>query len=248
MSEYERTREAPRAERLWLWLWLWLRLWLRGGRSWHPALSQGIISELQPSPPLHEAGPNVGPSPAPGVAFNYRYAFRLAAPRIAEVQERHAQMCERLTVAHCRITGMRYRVVNDRDIEAMLALKVDPAVARLFGREAVGTVVQSEGMLTESEISGTDVGTAIRDAGRDIAEMEAELARREARLRQAGLAAGERSQLDYDIQQLRQQIRAAGESRDQQQESLANTPMTFRYGSGELVPGFAPGLVAARYK
>jgi hypothetical protein len=186
-----------------------------------------------------EAGPNVAPTAAPGVAFNYRYAFRLAATRISEVQERHAQMCEQLTIARCRITGMHYRVVNDRDIEAMLAFKLDPAAARHFGREAVGTVVQAEGMLTESEISGIDVGTAIRAAGRGIAELEAELARIEARLRQ-GVPAGERSQLDYDAQQLRAQIRAIRESRDTQQESLATTPMVFRYGSGELVPGFAP--------
>lgn len=205
-----------------------------------PAPASVVSSSPSPSPALREAGPNVGPTAAPGVAFNYRYAFRLAALRIADVQERHAQMCERLTVARCRITGMLYRVVNDRDIEAMLALKVDPAAARLFGREAVGMVVQSEGMLTESEISGTDVGSAIRDAARGIAEMEAELARIEAQLRQGGLAPGERSQRDYDAQQLRQRIRAAGAARDQQQESLATTPMMFRYGSGELVPGFAP--------
>jgi hypothetical protein len=189
---------------------------------------------------MREAGPSVGPTAAPGVAFNYRYAFRLAATRVAEVQERHAQMCERLTVARCRITGMLYRVVNDRDIEAMLALKVDPAVARLFGREAVGIVVQSEGMLTESEISGTDAGAQIRETGRAIAELQAELARIEARLRRGDLDPGERSQADYDAQQLRRRISAAAESRDRQQQSLATTPMTFRYGSGELVPGFAP--------
>jgi hypothetical protein len=185
------------------------------------------------------AGPNVGPTAAPGVAFNYRYAFRLAAPRIAEVQERHALMCEQLTVARCRITGMHYRVVNDRDIEAMLAFKLDPAAARHFGREAIGVVVQHEGMLTESEISGVDVGTSIRAAGRGIAELEADLARIEARLRQ-GVPAGERSQLTYDAEQLRAQIRSIRASRDQQQESLATTPMVFRYGSGDLVPGFAP--------
>ena len=186
-----------------------------------------------------EAGPNVGPTAAPGVAFNYRYAFRLAAPRISEVQERHAQMCERLTVARCRITGMHYRVVNESDIEAMLAFKLDPAAARHFGREAIGVVVQHEGMLTESEISGVDVGTSIRAAGRSLAELEAELARIEARLRQ-GVSASERERLDYEAQQLRAQIRAVRESRDTQQESLATTPMVFRYGSGDLVPGFAP--------
>jgi hypothetical protein len=184
------------------------------------------------------AGPNVGPSAAPGVAFNYRYAFRLAAPRIAEVQEQHAQMCERLTVARCRITGMYYRVVNDRDIEALLAFKLDPSIARLFGRQGVEAVVRAEGMLTESEITGTDVGTAIRAAGRSLADLEADLARIQGRLGQR-IAAGERETLEYEAQQLRQQIRGLRETRSEQQESLATTPMVFRYGSGTLVPGFA---------
>ena len=38
---------------------------------------------------------------------------------------------------------------------------------------------------------------------------------------------------------LRAQIRALRDSREAQQELLATTPMTFRYGSGDLVPGFA---------
>lgn len=200
---------------------------------------QGIVA----APPSasqadrNAGGPNVGPTAAPGVAFNYRYAFRLAAPQIAAVQERHAQMCEQLTVVRCRITGMHYRVVNDRDIEAMLAFKLDPAAARAFGREAVGVVVQSEGMLTESEISGVDVGTSIRQAGRGIAEMEADLARLEAQIRSAPQR--DRERLEYDAQQLRNQIRTLRENRNQQQESLATTPMVFRYGSGVLVPGFA---------
>lgn len=184
------------------------------------------------------AGPNVGPTAAPGVAFNYRYAFRLAAPRISEVQEQHAQMCERLTVARCRITGMHYRVVNDRDIEAMLAFKLDPALARVFGRQGVEAVVRAEGMLTESEITGTDVGTAIRAAGRSLADLEADLARIQARLSQR-IASGERESLEYEAQQLRGQIRALRDTRSEQQESLATTPMVFRYGSGDLVPGFA---------
>ena len=183
------------------------------------------------------AGPNVGPTAAPGVAFNYRYAFRLAAPRIADVQEQHAQLCERLTIARCRITGMRYRVVNDRDIEAMLAFKLDPSIARQFGRSGVEAVVRAEGMLTESEITGTDAATGIRQAGRSIAQLSEELRRIEARL--AGrLSADERSRLEYEAGALRQSIRAAEAGREQQAESLATTPMVFNYGSGDLVPGF----------
>jgi len=183
------------------------------------------------------AGPSVSPTAAPGVAFNYRYAFRLPAARIAEVQEQHAQTCERLGVARCRITGMLYRVVSEDDVEAMLAFKLDPAIARIFGRDGVAAVIRAEGMLTESEITGADVGSAIQRVSRNIAEMEVELRRIEARLRERGLPAGERAGLEAQAQQLRQSIAANRSARENDQDSLANTPMVFNYGSGELVPG-----------
>ena len=183
------------------------------------------------------SGPNVAPTAAPGVAFNYSYAFRLEAQRIAAVQERHAAMCEQLGPNRCRVTGMLYRLRNERDIEARLDLKLEPSIARRFGREGVNVVTQAEGMLVESQITGTDVGSRIRQAGRSIVQMEEDLRRIEARL--AGrLSSSECQNLEYEAQQLRSSIRAAQENREEAQESLANTPMTFIYGSGELVPGF----------
>lgn len=182
------------------------------------------------------AGPDVSPTAAPGVAFNYRYAFRLPAARIAAVQEQHARTCERLGTSRCRIIGMRFRVVNDRDVEAMLAFKLEPGLARRFGREGAELVSRSEGMLIDSEISGTDVGTSIRATGRNLVEMNEDLERLEAQLRQRGLAATERSRIEYEVQQLRQSIRAAEANREEQQDSLATTPMAFTYASGALVP------------
>ena len=194
----------------------------------------GVVAERSSRAP---ATPDVSPTAAPGVAFNYRYAFRLAAERVGQVQEQHARACEQLGISRCRITGMRYRVVNDRDVEAMLAFKLEPTIARRFGQAGAEMVTRSQGMLIESEITGTDVGTTIRAAGRNIAEMTEELNRLEARLRQR-LSAEERSRLEYEAQQLRQAIRANRASREEQQESLATTPMVFQYGSGDLVPGF----------
>jgi hypothetical protein len=186
-----------------------------------------------------DAGPDVSPTAAPGVAFNYRYAFRLAAERIAEVQEQHAARCESLGPNRCRITGMLYRRHDDENIEARLSFKLDPSIARAFGREGVGAVTRADGLLVENEISGTDVGSRIRQAGRSIAEMREDLTRIEARL--AGrLPAGERSNLEYEAQQLRASIRAAEQNRADAQETLATTPMTFFYGSGHFVPGPQP--------
>lgn len=199
------------------------------------------VDMAPPAPPTaasRSAGPDVSPTAAPGVAFNYRYAFRLPAQSIAPVQEQHARTCEQLGISRCRITGMRFRVVNDRDVQASLTLKLDPAIARRFGQAGVEAVTRAEGMLVDAEITGTDVGTGIRTAVRNIAEMEEELRRIEAQLARGGTGEGQKSQLEYEAQQLRQSIRAARVSREEQQETLASTPMTFEYGSGDFEPGF----------
>ena len=197
-----------------------------------------ITDEAEPTQgrASRETGPDIGPRTAPGVAFNYRYAFRLDAPRVAEVQQEHQRLCERYTVNRCRITGMTYRAVNEDDVEAMLSFRIDPALAGQFGRESVQAVTAAEGMLTDSEISGTEVGSAIQAAGRDLAALESELARVEARLRDPRVR--DKGDLEYQAQVLRQQIRDLRGRREAQQQSLATTPMQFRYGSGALAPGF----------
>lgn len=220
-----------------------------------PADSQPLSIQYQPqaydvqAPPATRvaAGPGVSPTAAPGVAFNYRYAFRLPGTRVAEVQERHAQTCERLGVSRCRITGMLYRVVNADTIEAMLALKLDPAIARNFGREGVAAVIGADGLLIESEISGNDAGAAILAAGRNIAEMEDRLRQIEIQLRNRSLSAADRANLEMQAQQLRQSIAANRAEREDQGERLANTPMVFNYATAEpvLEPGRRPTLNAA---
>ncbi len=184
------------------------------------------------------AGPDVGVTAAPGVAFNYRYAFRLANTRIAEVQERHAQMCERLGVNRCRITGMRYRLVNDRDIDAMLAFKLDPRIARAFGKDATAAVQKADGMVVDSEISGVDAGAAIAETDRRSSQLNDELAKLDAQAKQPGLGSAARAQIVSQMAETRRQMRANDDARNQSQESLATTPMVFDYGSGSTIPGF----------
>jgi hypothetical protein len=203
-----------------------------------PAVSYDTSGSAAPAGRASLAGgPNVGVTAAPGVAFNYNYQFSLPPTEIAGVQEQHAQMCEQLTVAHCRITGMFYRVNNAHNVEAMLAFKLDPAIARLFGRNGALRVVDAHGMLIESEITGTDVGTQIHAANRSIAELQGDLQRIEAQLRAPRLDLDEKARLEDQAQQLRETIRAGTTQRDEAQESLATTPMTFRYASGEPTLG-----------
>jgi len=206
-------------------------------RSDAPRPVQSPQTEAQGAGPpaqSRDAGPNVSPTAAPGVAFNYRYSFRLPAERIAAVQERHAATCEQLGVRRCRITGMLYRVVGENDVEAMLSFNVDPAIARRFGRAGVEAVTQAEGMLTESLITGEDVGA--QRTSRDIAQLREELRALEAQLGRGDLPPDERARIEAEVRELRAQIAAAQNVRADQEEMLATTPMTFSYGSGQFAP------------
>jgi hypothetical protein len=183
------------------------------------------------------SGPNIGVTAAPGVAFNYRYAFRLPNAKIASVQEEHAQMCEKLGINRCRITGMRYRLVDEDEVSAMLAFKLDPALARQFGKDGIASVSKAEGMLVDSEISGIDAGGAIKAADKSIAQYQDDLNRIAGLLAQK-ISNEERARLNQEAEMIRGQMRAAKDDRTASQESLATTPMEFNYGSGSVIPGF----------
>jgi hypothetical protein len=197
-----------------------------------PTYSRNMAGQAAPPPP------SIAPSAAPGVAFNYRYAFRLPGSRIAAVQEQHAAACEKLGLDRCRITRMRYRLVDDENVEAMLAFKLDPAIARAFGKSGAELVSRSEGMLVDSEITGEDAGAEIAAATRSEAQYREDLARIEQQLARPGLRSDERAELQAQADRLRESIRAARANRADRQESLARTPVVFNYGSGDLVPGF----------
>src|SRR5918998_126324 len=157
------------------------------------------------------AGPNIAVSAAPGVAFNYRYAYRLPNARIAQAQEAHAGMCEKLGIARCRITGMRYSLVNERDVSASLELKLDPAIARGFGKSATKVVTDAQGMLVDQQISGIDAGASIERANRGRAELQDDLDRVNRELSRPGLSNVVRDRLLSEAAGLRAQIRALGE-------------------------------------
>jgi hypothetical protein len=204
------------------------------------------------SKPAHDAGatdartsdmdkqesPATAVSAAPGVAFNYHYAFRIPNARIAAVQEDHAAACEKLGLDRCRITGMRYRLINNDEIDAMLAFKLDPAIAREFGKQGIAAVGRAEGMLIDSEITGVDAGAVITETNRATAALRGQLTAVETRMKQPALSVGERRDLFEQAASLREQLRSAASVGSSARASLATTPMVFDYGSGNVIPGF----------
>src|SRR3546814_13827000 len=95
---------------------------------------------------------------------------------------------------------MTYRLVRENEVEAQLLFKLDPAIARRFGRDALSSVEKAEGVLAEARISGEDVGTQIDDSQRRSADLGSEISRLEARRKHGGL--GDRGRTELQQQHL----------------------------------------------
>jgi hypothetical protein len=185
--------------------------------------------------------PTIAGNATAGVAFAYRYAFELPSRSIDDLQESHAQACERAGLAVCRITDLSYRVSRDGQASASLSVKVAAPVARRFGRDAMTAADGFGGTLVAAEISGEEVQTAIsgadtsgRTAARDAAMLDRSLAN-------PRLSSAERTQIRARRDARTEAARADAATAADQSERLANTPMSFSYQAGHGV-GFANAL------
>lgn len=183
--------------------------------------------------------PAIDPTAAPGVAFRYDSAFRLPDDRIAPVQEAHAAACEALGTTRCRITGLNYTVDEQDTVEARLEVKLEPVIAREFGKSALATVVRADGRLISTEFAGEDVATGMTAATDERQAAAAELARVEGQLARSDLEDEERATLRQRAIELRRIIEGARQSVRASAAQLAVTPMVLRYYGRGGVPGFA---------
>ncbi len=184
------------------------------------------------------AAPGIPASVAPNLAFEYRYAFKLPDDKISAVQEEHAEACETLGSARCQVVDMKYQQSDETNAEAMLAFKLDPAIARKFGRDAIASVEKAEGVLADGNVTGTNVGGEIEDSQGRSALLTAQLERLEKRLAIKGLPTKERASLQERAEELRKELDSEGEGRRQGEVKLAMTPVVFTYTSDGGLPGF----------
>jgi hypothetical protein len=176
--------------------------------------------------------PDVAGRAIAGVAFNYSYYLALPSSRIADLQEDHARACERLGVERCRITGLRYTVERQGDVNASLSVKLAAPLARAFGRDGVKRAESLGATLTGADINGTDVATAAAATSAENTDINAERARVDRELARTDLSASERGELRRQQAALIVGARTASTTAAEQRDSLANTPMTFAYRTG----------------
>lgn len=175
---------------------------------------------------------------AGALAFQYSYTFRLPSARIAAARERHAQACEQLGAARCRITGMSYNVDSSGDVDASLALALAAPIARGFGREGVAAIEQAGGVLAEAAISGTDpaqVGSDDTATPADAGHGAAEVARIDRQLARADLSGAERAELTRQRAVAADRARASVTAATNARAAVRTTPVSFAYRAGRGV-------------
>ncbi|CUS43917.1 MAG: hypothetical protein V4610_12695 [Pseudomonadota bacterium] len=169
-------------------------------------------------------------------AFDYHYAFRMPGSRIAAVQESHARGCDQLGPARCRIMAIRYNVDDRNRVEATLTLKLDPTVARAYGKGATDAVTRAGGSMTGADIAGADSGAAAGRSDGVVARLRESLGNAEAQLR-GTVSPEERIQLSARTDRLRAAIGTIGEVDQGAGTGVATTPVLLTYASGSAMGG-----------
>lgn len=184
--------------------------------------------------------PGAGSPAMSGVAFVYSMAFRLADDSIADAQDRHVRACDALGRARCRVDGIGYERAGEGPATGHLYLRLDPALARGFAREASDIVRRMDGELTHSSISGEELDSRIDGSQEQSAMLGGDLERIERRLARPGLSSRERAELQQQASRLRGAMREEESARRSDESRLASTPVKLDYVGTSSPAGLDP--------
>lgn len=162
-----------------------------------------------------------------GTGFDYRYAYRLPGAKVKGVLQSNADACDRIGPARCRILAMRYRVDDGNRTRAVLTVRIDPSIARQFGDAVTRNVASTYGVLTDTEISGTDSTAAARSL--------AVVKRLQDQLQNARASTAPDAQ--PRVARLQNALAVIAEVEASQGQTLATVPMLFTYESSSALSG-----------
>lgn len=162
-----------------------------------------------------------------GTGFDYRYAYRLPGNRLKGVLQSNADACDRLGPARCRILSMRYRVDDANHTRAVLTIRIDPAIARNYGDAVTNNVTGSDGVLVDTEVTGSDATTAARSTA-VVSRLRDRLSNAQGMRTPEGVARAARIQ---------SALAEIAESEASQGQTLATAPLLLTYESSNALTG-----------
>ena len=173
--------------------------------------------------------PDIEPTAAPGVAFDYSVAIGVPDANISRLQEKHADACEAMGLSRCQIVGMQYDLQDIGRSSGQLTFLLGRADARVFARDAVKEAEKMDGALLSSQFSGEEVQTAIAESVRRADMAKERLAEIERTLNQKGLSDDRRAQLESEAAGPRGQRVPEQQSQQANQRRIAMSPLTIDY-------------------
>ena len=211
------------------------------GQSANAAEEISTVSAEASDAAAGDQPPAIDPAIMPGVAFDYQFAFSLPEKSIGAMQAEHGRLCARIGVSQCRVVGLTFNKARNGDVQADMTFKLDPALALNFTRDATDLVNRADGKLETSQVEGSNVGDTIVKDDKSVQAKKAELARIDAEMRILGLSKARRSELSQQASAIRESLDGLRQKRDDNVESLANTPVRFSYEPNETILGFDRG-------
>ena len=167
-----------------------------------------------------------------GSGFDYRYAYRLPGNQLKAVIQSNADACDKIGPARCRILAMRYRVGDGNHIRAVLTIKLDPSIARAYGDAVTRSVASANGVLIDTEITGTD-GTSPARSMALIDRLRDQLRGAEAQVNSGNDVETARAR----VERLKAALDTIAEVEAGQGQTLASAPMLLTYESSSAING-----------
>lgn len=136
----------------------------------------------EPAAPMEsadEAAPSTDPIQVsvPQLAYAYMLAFRLPGPRIADAQQAHLALCERLGPTRCQLVSLRHGSSDEGYKDASLQLRVASAIAQGFRGDLTKAISAAGGRAVDTNITAEDVSKDVSDTEARIHQREILVAR-----------------------------------------------------------------------
>jgi len=113
----------------------------------------------------------------PQLAYAYSLAYRLPGPRIAEAQQAHLALCQRLGPTQCQLVSLRNGSSDEGYKDAALQLRVASAIAQSFRADLTKAIADADGRPVDASITAEDVSKAMIDTEARIRQREILVAR-----------------------------------------------------------------------
>jgi hypothetical protein len=108
----------------------------------------------------------------PKLAYAYALNFILPGDKLADTQDAHRDLCERMGPARCQLLGFQRGGGQDQTGDALLRLRVASSEASRFSDRLTDSVTAAGGRATGTKVDAEDVSKSIVDTEARIAQRE----------------------------------------------------------------------------